>query len=131
MHVDHEGSIGRPPFETLHTGQGFRSDHNVAMGATKNIGFEVDSLQSQSDSLSFGGGDNVLPANEPTHVQQDQFLAIVHFESMDAFHISNHRIEVPTPNVAKMPITRCHALQGIASTSTVQVHAQRQHRALT
>ena len=34
MHDDHVGSIRGSSFETLHTGQGFRSDHNVAMGAT-------------------------------------------------------------------------------------------------
>ena len=131
MHDDHEGSIGGPPFETLHNGQGCRLDHNVAMGATENLGIEVDSLQPHNDSPSFGGGDNVLPANEATHVQQDPFPGRVHSESMDASLISNHRIEVQTSNVAEMPITRCHALQEIASTSTVQVHAQRQHRPLT
>jgi hypothetical protein len=31
MHDDHEGSIGGPPFETLHIGQGFCFDHNVAV----------------------------------------------------------------------------------------------------
>jgi hypothetical protein len=131
MHDDHEGSIGGTPFETLHTGQGCRLDHNVAMGATENVGIEVDSLQPHSDSLSFGGGDNVLSANEPTHAQRDPLPAQIHSESMDASLISNHRTEVQTSNVAEMPITRSHALQGIASTSTVQVHAQRQHRPLT
>jgi len=131
MHDDHEGSIGGPPFETLHTGQGFRSDHNVAMGASENVGIEVDSLQPRSDSLSVGEGDNVLPANEPTHVQQDPLPARVHSESMDVSLISNHRIEDQTPNVPEMPTTRFRALQRIASTSTVQVHAQGQHRPLT
>ena len=131
MHDDHEGSIGGPPFETLHTGQGFCSDHNVAKGAIENVRIDVDSLQPRSDFLSFGEGDNVLPANEPTHVQQDPLPARVHSESMDASLISNHRIEDQTPNVPEMPTTRFRALQRIASTSTVQVHAQRQHRPLT
>ena len=81
--------------------------------------------------FSFGGGDNILPANEPTHVQQDPLSARVHSEFIDASLISNHRIEVQTPNVAEMPTTRFRALQGIASTSTVQMHAQRVHRPLT
>ena len=68
MHDDHEGSIGGPPFETLHTGQGIGSYHNVGMGTIENVRIEVDSLQPRNDSVSFGGGDNVLPANEPTHV---------------------------------------------------------------
>ena len=88
MHDDHEGSIGGPHFDTVHTGQGFRSNHNVAMGAPEHVGIEVGSLQPHSDSLSFGGGDNVLPANEPTHVQHDPLPAIVHSESMDAPLIS-------------------------------------------
>ena len=101
------------------------------MGATGNVGIGVDSLQPQNDSLSFDGGDNVLLANEPTHVQQDPLPAIVHSESIEVSLISNHRIEVQTPNVAEMPTTRFRALQEIASTSTMQVHAQRQHRPLT
>jgi hypothetical protein len=121
MHDDHEGSIG----------QGFCFDHNVAMGATKNVGIEVDSLQPHSDSLSFGGGDNVLFANELTYAQQDPLPDTVHSESMDGSFISNHRREGQTPNVAEMPITRFHALQGIASTSTVQMHPQRQYRPIT
>lgn len=127
MHDNHEGSIGGPPSETLHTGQGFRSDHSVVMGAIENVGIEVDSLQPRSDSLSFGEGDNVLPANEPTHVQQDPLPSRVHSEAMDASLVSNHRIEDQTPNVPEMPTTRFRALQRTASTST----AQRQHRPLT
>ena len=53
MHDDHEGSIKRPPFETFHTGQGFRSDHNVAMGATENVRIKIDVLQPQSDFFFF------------------------------------------------------------------------------
>ena len=105
MHDDHEGSIGGPPFETIHIGQGFCSDHNVAMGATKNVGIEINSLQPHSYFLFFGGNNNVLPANEPTHVQQDPLPAIVHSKSMDASLISNHRIEVQTPNVVEIPTT--------------------------
>jgi hypothetical protein len=131
MHDDHEGPIGGPHFETVHIGQGFRSVHSVAMGAPENVGIEVGSLQSHSDYLSFGGGDNVLPANEPTHVQHDPLPAIVHSESMDAPLISNHHIEVQTSNVAEMPTTRFRALQTRAPTAMVQVHAQRQHRPLT
>ena len=75
IHDDHEGSIGGPPFETLHTRQGFLFEHNVAMGTIENVGIEVDSLQPRSDSISFGEGDNVLAANEPTHIQHDSFPA--------------------------------------------------------
>jgi hypothetical protein len=49
---------------------------------------------------------------------------------MDASLISDHRIKDQTPNVPEMPTTRFRALQRIASTSTVQVHAQGQHRPL-
>jgi hypothetical protein len=93
------GLLEDTPFETLHSGQGFRSDHNVAMEASENVRIEVDSLQPRSDYLSVGEGDNVLPANEPTHVQQDPLPARVHSESMDASLISNHHIEDQTPNV--------------------------------
>jgi hypothetical protein len=41
----------------------------VAMGAIENVGIEVNSLQPHSDSFSYGGCENVLPVNEPTHVQ--------------------------------------------------------------
>ena len=77
MHDDHEGSIGGPPFETLHIGQGFCFDHNV------------------------------LPANEPTHVQQDPLPTRVYTEFIDASLISNHRIEVQTSKVIKMPTILC------------------------
>jgi hypothetical protein len=131
MNDDHEGSIRGQPFEILHAGQDFCSDHNIAMGAIQNVGIEVDSLQSQSDSFSFSGGDNVLTANEPTHVQQDPLPARVHSEFMDVSLIFNHHIELQTTNVLGMPTTRFCAIQRIASTSTMQVHAQRQHRPLT
>jgi hypothetical protein len=101
------------------------------MGASENVEIEVDSLQPRSDYLSVGEGDNVLPANEPTHVQQDPLPARVHSESMDASLISNHRIEDQTSNVPEIPTTRFRALQKIASTSTVQMHAQDQHCPLT
>ena len=65
------------------------------------------------------------------HVQQDPLPARVHSESMDASLISNHRIEDQTSNVPEIPTTRFRALQIIASTSTVQMHAQGQHCPLT
>ena len=83
-------------------------DHNVAKEATENVGNKVDSSQLQSDSLSFGEGnegDDALPANKLVHVQQDPIPSRVHFESMDASLESNHHMEIEMFNVVQAATT--------------------------
>ena len=119
-HDDHERSIGRPSSASLFGGQGPRLDHNVVVEGIENVRNEVDSLQPQSDSLSFGQaneGDDAVRANDALNVQNEQRRIEVHLESTDTSLESNHPMEIETPNAIEATTALVDTIHGSASTS--------------
>ena len=96
------------------------------MEGIENIRNEVDSLQPQSDSLSFGQaneGDDAIRANEAVNVQN--------LESTDASLELNHPMEIKTSNAVQATTAPVDTIHGRASTSGLNLQSGPQCRPVT